>query len=51
MNPIFQVVVSTLFRLKRTCPKCAESQIVAASKKMEKVRCKRCGADIPPPRR
>ncbi len=48
MNPIFQVVISTILRFKRICPKCTESQIVPASKRLENVRCKFCGADIPP---
>jgi len=48
MNPIFQAVFSTIFRLKRTCPKCKRDQIVPVSKRLESVRCKFCGADIPP---
>ncbi len=48
MTPIFQVVTNTIFRLKRSCPKCKESQIVPASKRLENVLCKFCGAEIPP---
>jgi ribosomal protein S27E len=48
MNPLFQAVISTVLRLKRTCPKCKRDQVVPASKKLENVRCKLCGADIPP---
>ncbi len=48
MNPIFQVVISTIFRLKRTCPECKRDQIVPGNKRLENVRCKFCGADIPP---
>jgi len=48
MNPIFQLVVSTIFRLKRTCPKCKRDQVVRTNKRLESVRCKFCGADIPP---
>lgn len=48
MNPIFQAVIHTVLRQKRTCPACKKSQIVPAGKKAEAVRCKSCGADIPP---
>ncbi len=47
MNPIIQIVINTIFRLKRTCPKCKRDQVVPASKRLENVRCKFCGADIP----
>jgi len=47
MNLIFQTLISKIFRLKRTCPKCKRNQVVPASKRLENVRCKFCGADIP----
>jgi len=40
MNPTFQAVISTIFRLKRTCPKCKRDQVVPVSKRLENVRCK-----------
>ena len=48
MYPTFQAVISTIFRLKRTCPKCKRDQVDPASKRLENVHCKFCGADIPP---
>jgi ribosomal protein S27E len=50
MNPIFifQAVINTFLRLKRTCPKCKRAQVVPASKRLESVPCKFCGADVPP---
>jgi len=49
MNPYFiMTVIGSIRGLKRTCPKCKRDQIVPASKKRESVRCKFCGADIPP---
>ena len=38
MNPIFHVVISTIFRLKQTCPKCKKDQVTPASKRLETVR-------------
>ena len=48
MNPIFVVAISSILRLKRVCPKCKRDQVVPASKRRESVRCKFCGADLPP---
>ncbi|MBF0450620.1 MAG: 30S ribosomal protein S27 [Candidatus Magnetomorum sp.] len=52
MNPYFMSgIISTLFGLKRTCPKCKRDQVVPSDKKHEKVYCKFCGAGIPPAKR
>ena len=51
MNPFFHVIHGTIAALARTCPKCGDRQIVAASRRRESVACKRCGAPIPPPSR
>lgn len=49
MNPFFLfTAIGTVFGLKRTCPACKKDQIVPASKKRVRVRCKFCAADIPP---
>jgi len=48
MNPIFAVVISSILRLKRSCPRCKRDQVVPASKRRESVHCKFCGADVPP---
>jgi len=48
MNPIFQAMISTVLHLKRACPKCKREQVVPVSKRLESVRCKFCGADVPP---
>ncbi|WP_252380912.1 hypothetical protein [Desulfovulcanus ferrireducens] len=49
MNLLFiPAAIGTLLGLKRTCPKCKRNQVVPASKRRERVRCKFCGADIPP---
>jgi len=48
MYSIIQVVISTIFHLKRTCPKCKRDQVVPVSKRLQSVRCKFCGADVPP---
>ena len=50
MSAIFSTVVAMILNLKRTCPKCGRDQIVPKEKRREKVPCKFCGADIPPPR-
>jgi len=43
MIPIFQAVISTIFRLKQTCPKCKRDQVVYVSTRLENVHCKFCG--------
>lgn len=49
MNAYFaSTVVKTVLKLKRTCPKCKKDQIVSLKQKEETVKCKHCGADIPP---
>jgi ribosomal protein S27E len=49
MNPLlFFTAVGTILGLKRTCPRCKRDQIVPASKKRKRVRCKFCGSEIPP---
>ena len=48
MNPILQAVMSTVIRLKRTCPQCKRDQVVPRSKRLERVPGTFCGADIPP---
>jgi len=45
---LFQAVISAVFALKRTCPKCMRDQVVPASKRREGVCCRFCGADVPP---
>jgi ribosomal protein S27E len=46
---IFSAVVSRLLHQStRACPKCGGQQKVAASKKLQTVDCKSCGASIPP---
>jgi ribosomal protein S27E len=40
----------TLKSLARECPKCGRQQVAARSQIKEAVRCKHCGAEIPPPR-
>ena len=48
MNPIFVSVVSSVLQLKLTCPRYKRDQIVPANKRSKSVRCKFCGADVPP---
>jgi ribosomal protein S27AE len=48
MNPFFQVIVSTVAALTRTCPNCGHRQIVAKRYQRDSVRCARCGKPIPP---
>ncbi len=49
MNPYFiSVIIGTILGLKRVCPKCKRSQVVPSNSKERTVRCKFCGADIPP---
>jgi len=50
MNPIFAAVMQAFMRVQRKCPKCGKGQFVSANKKGEKVKCKACGAEIPPPK-
>jgi ribosomal protein S27E len=49
MNPIFiSMVMARILGLKRDCPKCKRPQIVSSDMKHKTVKCKFCGADIPP---
>lgn len=41
-------VVATILHLKRICPSCKREQIVKAKEKHSVVKCKFCGAEIPP---
>jgi ribosomal protein S27E len=49
MSLIGHGIAKTLGR-KRTCPVCKRPQVVAQGKARETVKCKFCGADVPPPR-
>ncbi|WP_156919911.1 30S ribosomal protein S27 [Syntrophorhabdus aromaticivorans] len=40
--------LSTVFHLARTCPRCGRRQIVPRSASGKTVKCKFCGADVPP---
>lgn len=46
-----QAVLSTMLALARVCPVCRRRQIVPSSRRRESVRCRGCGAQIPPVRR
>jgi ribosomal protein S27E len=49
MTPLFiSAMMGTIMGLKRVCPRCKRSQVVPSDKKQHPVRCKFCGADIPP---
>ncbi|MBW2133775.1 MAG: hypothetical protein JRG72_00880 [Deltaproteobacteria bacterium] len=49
MNP-FLAMLSVILGLKRTCPQCHRDQIVPARDRPKAVKCKFCGAAIPPRR-
>ncbi len=51
MSLAIQAVLSMLLQRKRTCPKCARDQVVPLGKRFATVRCKFCGAPLPPPKR
>jgi ribosomal protein S27E len=40
--------ISAVFHLARKCPRCGRRQIVPRSKRAMIVKCKSCGADVPP---
>lgn len=49
MNPLFLgAIIASFLKRKRRCPKCKRDQIIPPSKRLESVRCKFCGTDIPP---
>lgn len=45
---IFHGAAGKILRLKRRCPRCSRDQVVAESREKETVKCRFCGADIPP---
>jgi len=51
MNPIFIAVIHTILHPRRTCPECRRIQIIPRGKRREIIRCKFCGADVPPERK
>lgn len=48
MNPFMQAVVTAVLSSKRKCPSCGRTQAVPQGKAKETVKCKYCGADVPP---
>jgi|UPI000367EE06 ribosomal protein S27E len=44
----FFVAINSLLNKVRICPKCRHKQAVGDSQKHDTVRCRNCGADIPP---
>ncbi len=50
MSLLGHTVTNALGR-KRTCPSCKRVQVVAQVKARSTVKCKFCGADVPPPKR
>ena len=49
MNPfVHSVIHSILSAFLRECPYCRHKQVTAPSKTGEAVRCRKCGAQIPP---
>lgn len=46
----FYTSLKAALDLKRTCPKCKHSQTTKLHLRGKTVSCKRCGADIPPPK-
>ncbi|PKN35321.1 MAG: 30S ribosomal protein S27 [Deltaproteobacteria bacterium HGW-Deltaproteobacteria-19] len=45
---IFHGAAAKILRLKRRCPKCGSDQVVPESRERETVKCRFCGAEIPP---
>ncbi len=45
---IFQSIIQSIIKGKRICPHCHKKQSVPVGKEDEFVRCKFCGAEIPP---
>jgi len=48
MSIIIQMAIALELAYKRTCPKCERDQITQANRKNEAIKCKLCGANIPP---
>jgi uncharacterized protein (DUF983 family) len=46
--PFFAAIIGAILGLKRTCPKCRRDQLVSSEQKNFVVKCKFCGADMPP---
>ena len=42
-------IIGICAALRRTCPNCGHYVLAPATKKRERVTCKRCGVDVPPP--
>lgn len=45
---IFNQAADAVLKLARKCPKCGNEQVVPASRKDESLKCRVCGADMPP---
>jgi transcription elongation factor Elf1 len=43
-------VITAILERRRRCPQCGRKQVVTFGRRLERVRCVRCGASIPPPR-
>jgi transcription elongation factor Elf1 len=43
-------MIGAILGLKRRCPRCGRDQVVPKGNKHETVKCKFCGAEIPPKR-
>ncbi len=50
MNPLFIAALSAVAPV-RECPSCHAKQVIPRDKKEETVKCKYCGAEIPPPQK
>lgn len=48
MIPFLSAILGAFAGLARKCPVCKKTQIVSASKKHNTVKCKFCGASVPP---
>lgn len=48
MYSFLAAIIGALRGLKRTCPGCGKVQLVPKSRKYDRVKCMRCGAEIPP---
>ena len=50
MNPFLVSIIGTLLHMKRVCPQCKREQLIRIGEKHKTVKCRFCGADIPPAR-
>lgn len=51
MNPyFFAAIMKAVRERRRECPSCRRVQVVSSERKDRTVRCKFCGAEIPPER-